>query len=241
MANASLLFAIFVAALLVQGGFSTTFTFQNNCPNTVWPGIQNNPNVPAFPQTGFELGASASNSITAPSNWAGRMWGRTGCSTDASGRFTCQTGDCGTGQVACNGNGGAPPASLLEFTLQGDGGKDFYDVSLVDGFNLPVSIAPQGVSGCTTTSCSANINSQCPAVLQLTVSGAVVGCKSACLAFNQDQYCCTGPYNSPQTCKPTSYSEFFKSECPQAYSYAFDDSSSTFTCTGANYLITFCP
>ncbi|XP_073102129.1 thaumatin-like protein 1b [Elaeis guineensis] len=241
MANPSLLFAIFFAALLVQGGLSTTFTFKNNCAKTIWPGIQDNPNVPAFPQTGFTLAASASNSITASSKWAGRIWGRTGCSTNA-GRFTCQTGDCGTGQVACNGNGGTPPATLLEFTLDGSGGKDYYDISLVDGFNLPASITPQGVSGCQTTSCSANINTQCPSQLQVTESGTVVACKSACLAFDQPQYCCTGAYNSPKTCKATSYSEFFKKECPQAYSYAYDDSSSTFTCpNGANYLITFCP
>ncbi|EHA8589865.1 putative thaumatin-like protein 1b [Cocos nucifera] len=73
MANPSLLFAIFFAALLVQGGLSATFTFKNNCAKTVWPGVQDNPNVPAFPQTGFTLAASASNSLTAPAKWAGRI------------------------------------------------------------------------------------------------------------------------------------------------------------------------
>uniref|UniRef100_M8CBJ1 Thaumatin-like protein n=1 Tax=Aegilops tauschii TaxID=37682 RepID=M8CBJ1_AEGTA len=35
---------------------------------------------------------------------------------------------------------------------------------------------------------------------------------------------------------------FFKSACPRAYSYAYDDSTSTFTCAaGTNYAITFCP
>ncbi|KAL2499336.1 Pathogenesis-related thaumatin superfamily protein [Abeliophyllum distichum] len=29
--------------------------------------------------------------------------------------------------------------------------------------------------------------------------------------------------------------------CPRAYSYAYDDKTSTFTCVGADYLITFCP
>ncbi|XP_038974345.1 thaumatin-like protein 1b [Phoenix dactylifera] len=241
MANPSLLLAIFFAALYVQGGLSTTFTVKNNCAKTIWPGVQTNPNVPAFPSTGFQLAASASKSMNAPATWAGRMWGRTGCSTDSSGKFTCQTGDCGSGQVACNGKGGTPPASLVEFTLKGDGGKDNYDISLVDGFNLPVSITPQGVSGCTAPSCSANINAVCPAVLQDKVSGSVVGCKSACLEFNQPKYCCTGAYNTSATCKPTTYSEFFKKECPQAYSYAYDDKTSLFTCTGANYLITFCP
>ncbi|KAJ6755543.1 hypothetical protein OIU79_028034 [Salix purpurea] len=34
------------------------------------------------------------------------------------------------------------PASLVEFTPSGDGGKDYYDIGLVDGFNLPISITP---------------------------------------------------------------------------------------------------
>lgn len=72
--------------------------------------------------------------------------------------------------------------------------------------------------------------------------GSVIACKSACEALNQDQYCCRGAYNTPETCPPTNYSQIFKSQCPQAYSYAYDDKSSTFSCTGgANYAITFCP
>jgi hypothetical protein len=35
-----------------------------------------------------------------------------------------------------------PPASLAEFTLGGDGDMDFFDVSYVDGFNVPMSITP---------------------------------------------------------------------------------------------------
>ena len=50
----------------------------------------------------------------------------------------------GSGQVSCNGNGAVPPASLVEINIAADGGMDFYDVSLVDGFNLPVSVATQG-------------------------------------------------------------------------------------------------
>jgi hypothetical protein len=42
--------------------------------------------------------------------------------------------------LQCNGAGGVPPATLAEITLKGDGGKDFYDISLVDGFNVPVQV-----------------------------------------------------------------------------------------------------
>ncbi|KAJ3679954.1 hypothetical protein LUZ60_016232 [Juncus effusus] len=235
-------FMLFVTALLFQGAWSTTFTFTNNCAYTVWPGLLSGANSPPMPSTGFELQQGASQSYDAPANWSGRMWARSDCSSDASGKFSCLSGDCGSGQVACNNAGGAPPATLVEFTLQGDGGKDFYDVSNVDGFNVPVKIDPQGVAGCSSTECQANINALCPADLQSKgPDGKVVGCKSACLAFNTDQYCCRGDYGTPDKCPPTDYSKIFKNACPQAYSYAYDDRTSTFTCIGANYLITFCP
>lgn len=228
--------------LFLSGALSTTFNFQNNCPYTVWPGTLSG--TAQLPLTGFELANGASQSTDAPDGtWSGRTWARTQCSTDSSGKFSCLTGDCGSGQVACNGAGGAPPATLAEFTLRGDGGKDTYDTSNVDGFNVPLSITPQGGTGdCRVTSCAANINSQCPSELQVKApDGSVIGCKSACEAFGSDEYCCKGAFGSPTTCKPTNYSQIFKSACPTTYSYAYDDASSTFTCTGANYLITFCP
>ncbi|KAJ6809945.1 thaumatin-like protein 1b [Iris pallida] len=235
---------IFVfTVFLLQGVDSTTFTLTNNCPFKVWPGTLHGDRSSPLSQTGLELGTGASAALTAPTGWIGRLWARTGCTTDASGRFSCQTGDCGTGSVSCNGAGGAPPVTLFEFTLQGDGGKDFYDVSLVDGFNIPGSISADGGSGeCRTIGCPVDINARCPAELQLKPGGgAVVGCKSACEAFDNDEYCCRGAYGTPGTCKPSSFSQIFKNACPQAYSYAFDDQTSIFTCTGANYLITFCP
>ncbi|KAF5189272.1 Thaumatin-like protein [Thalictrum thalictroides] len=183
-----------------------------------------------------ELQAGVTKSSNAPANWEGRFWARTGC----NGQFTCDTGTCKP-SLQCNGAGGAPPVTLAEFRLNGHGGQDFYDISNVDGFNIPISIRPD--RGCRSTSCSTNINSFCPPELSVKGSrGNTVGCKSACLAFNQPQYCCTGAFNNPNICKPTDYSRIFKNACPQAYSYAYDDASSTFTCAaGANYAITFCP
>ncbi|RUP47158.1 thaumatin [Jimgerdemannia flammicorona] len=60
---------------------------------------------------------------------------------------------------------------------------DWYDVSNVDGFNLPLSIIPS-VSSCTAPICATDINAICPSELQTKNSaGKVVGYKSACLAF----------------------------------------------------------
>ena len=50
----------------------------------------------------------------------------------------CQTGDCG-GRFQCTGDG-AIPATLAEYDLDAWDGLDFYDVSMVDGSNLPMYI-----------------------------------------------------------------------------------------------------
>lgn len=232
-------------SFLISGAHLATITFTNNCPNTIWPGALTADGGAQLAENGFELASQAKKTLDVPSPWKGRFWARTQCSTDSSGKFTCVTADCGSGQVTCNGNGAAPPASLVEFTIAADKGQDFFDLSLVDGFNLPLSVAPQGGSGatCTTSSCKANVNAVCPSELAVKGSdGNVIACKSACVAFNEPQYCCTGAFNKPETCPPTKYSKIFKDQCPQAYSYAYDDRTSTFSCTGGpNYDITFCP
>ncbi|KDP36623.1 hypothetical protein JCGZ_08439 [Jatropha curcas] len=231
---------------LFYGVHPATITFTNNCPYTVWPATLTGGNRPQQSKTGFELPTKANQSLDVPAPFTGRFWARTECSTDSTGKFTCATGECGSGQISCNGAGGNPPVSLIEFTLAENGGKDFYDVSLVDGFNVPMSVSPRGGSGdtCIPASCARNVNSDCPN--ELAIKGpdgnSVIGCKSACLAFNRPEYCCTENFNTSATCKPTNYSMFFKGRCPQAYSYAYDDPTSTFSCVGgANYDITFCP
>lgn len=105
-------------------------------------------------------------------------------------------------------------------------------------------VVPQGGGGsnCTATGCLVQLNGACPADLKVVMLSESVACKSACDAFGSPQYCCSGAYGNPDTCKPTVYSEFFKNACPRAYSYAYDDATSTFTCSsGAGYSITFCP
>ncbi|XP_076894961.1 thaumatin-like protein 1 [Bidens hawaiensis] len=225
-------------SLLSKGVLGATFTFVNKCDYTVWPGILANAGSPALDATGFELPEQSSRLFQAPAGWSGRFWGRTGCKFDTSGSGSCQTADCGSGQVECNGAGAAPPATLAEFTLR-TGGSDFYDVSLVDGYNIAMIVEVSGGSGlCATTGCVNDLNLQCPSELRAE-SGQ--GCKSACEAFGSPEYCCSGAYNTPATCKPSVYSEMFKSICPRSYSYAYDDPTSTFTCAGADYTVTFCP
>lgn len=217
----------------------TTFTFVNKCDYTVWPGILAGASSPKLDSTGFELQQGGTRTFQAPTGWSGRFWGRTGCNFDGAGQGTCSTGDCGSGTIECNGSGAAPPATLAEFTLNGSGGQDFYDVSLVDGYNLPMIVESNGgAGGCDTTGCLVDLNRRCPN--ELMVEGGVA-CKSACEAFGTPEYCCSGEFGTPDKCKASQYSELFKSACPRAYSYAYDDASSTFTCSGGDYTITFCP
>ncbi|KAI4386816.1 hypothetical protein MLD38_004716 [Melastoma candidum] len=219
--------------------FGTSFTFINKCDFPVWPGILSGAGSPALETTGFELGVSGSRTLSAQSGWSGRFWGRSGCSFDGAGSGSCSTGDCGSGEVECNGGGAAPPATLVEFTLGKGSTEDFYDVSLVDGYNLPMIVEGTGGSGaCASTGCVTDLNRKCPEELR---AGGGVACKSACEAFGSPEYCCSGEFNSPSSCKPSLYSQIFKAACPRSYSYAYDDATSTFTCIDADYTITFCP
>ena len=193
------------------------------------------PSTPSGP-SGWTLKPGHSVSFYVPSKWNGRIWPRTGCTGVSSSHAHCQTGDC-TAKFSCGMQWGALPASLAEFNLDA-GGLDFYDVSYVDGFNAPVTI-----QGCKKAGCPTDINKHCPSILQVKEKGKVIACKSACTALHKDKYCCTGTYSSRQKCVPTNYSKYFKKECPSAYSYAYDDATSTFACTAKSsnkYAITFC-
>ncbi|XP_010248229.1 PREDICTED: pathogenesis-related protein 5-like [Nelumbo nucifera] len=219
---------------------ATVFTFKNQCSYTVWPGTLANNGGPVLGDGGFLLAPGATSQVTAPPGWEGRFWARTGCNFDGSGNGRCTTGDCGG--LKCRG-AGVPPVTLAEFKTGTNNDMEYYDISLVDGYNVNMGIKPTGGTGdCKDIQCVADINGSCPAVLQLKDSaGNVVACKSACTAFNTPEYCCTGNHNTPQTCSPSQYSQMFKRACPMAYSYAYDDPTSTFTCAGSDYLITFCP
>ncbi|KAL8171864.1 hypothetical protein V2J09_023668 [Rumex salicifolius] len=220
---------------------AATMSLINKCSFPVWPGIQPSAGHPILARGGFKLAPRKTHELQLPAGWSGRLWGRHGCSFDRSGRGKCATGDCG-GSLYCNGLGGEPPATLAEITLGQE--QDFYDVSLVDGYNLAISMTPfKGAGGkCAPAGCVSDLNHMCPAGLQVrSRENQVVACKSACSAFNSPRYCCTGSFGNPQTCKPTVYSRIFKVACPRAYSYAYDDPTSISTCTRANYLITFCP
>jgi hypothetical protein len=223
-------------------------TFVNHMHETIWVAASPG-NAPAkLTLTGWKLPAGGQLTITVPNHWNGRFWGRTGCHFNAAGKGSCQTGDCNH-QFQCQGYGSIP-ATLAEYNLDAWDHLDFYDVSMVDGSNLPMYINsiggrgkdPISAIGCVPAGCTKAV--VCPHVLQFRVAGAVVGCLSACARFGTDEYCCRGKYSSRSVCNPkrwpVDYARVFKRAEPYAYSYAYDDATSTFTCYGAcDYRITF--
>jgi hypothetical protein len=329
----------------IVGGRS--FTFVNQCTQDVWVGSIGNPIAPPLTCSsdaacgpyqvcnpgnmlctwaapaggGWALAAGASRTVELPPFWGGRFWPRTGCSGfNDTGQPACETGDC-AGRLGCaTGVGGTPPATLAEFTLIPPGapvGLDFYDVSVVDGANLAVAIAPLAGSFqptpppganvayyCGSPGCTHNCGSfaacgwqldatTCPAELRDLVAGHYVGCRSAnqvcaldptnatlncaqerdlygctpsgpnavsgsCYSNGASASCCGCPAWSPAgACQghnpawqlpslPEKYAKVFKDACPTAYSFPYDDPTSTFTCQGTQagnvgYQITFCP
>jgi hypothetical protein len=127
---------------------------------------------------------------------------------------------------------------------------DFYDVSMVDGSNLPMYVNTVGGKtkdrinaegceegrGCTTTV-------RCPPALQVHGGGQVLACISPCARFGTDRYCCRGQYAngcSPAKTWPIDYAKLFKRAEPYAYSWSGDDATSVFTCSGhCGYRVVF--
>ncbi|KAG5225823.1 pathogenesis related protein [Salix suchowensis] len=181
---------------------AATFEVRNQCPYTVW--------AAAVPGGGRRLDRGQSWTITV-------------------GAGTKQARDC-NGLLQCQAFG-QPPNTLAEYALNQFNNMDFFDISLVDGFNVPMDFSP--VSGkCRGIRCAADINGQCPN--QLRAPG---GCNNPCTVFKTDQYCCNSG-----SCVATNFSRFFKQRCADAYSYPKDDQTSTFTCPGGtNYRVVFCP
>ncbi|KAL5225621.1 hypothetical protein ABZP36_012260 [Zizania latifolia] len=245
--------------VLVRG---VTFRVVNKCPFPVWPAAAPNSGHPVLADGGFYLPTGQSRHVKAPPTWNGRFWGRTGCNfstiNDRGGGASaaCLTGDC-EGRLACNGSIGAPPATLVEVNLQEDQSKgSSYDVSLVDGYNLPVAVWTKPASGgaadrkCVISGCDKDVNAVCPPELQVTApstfaaggkAAAVVACRSACLAFKLDTFCCRGAYGTPETCRGSVYSRLFRDACPSYFSYPYDTAAAAARCYAQDYVVAFCP
>ena len=222
---------------------AASFKIVNNCRSTIWPAF-----LEAGTTTGFALKSGESKNISILTHWVGRIWGRTHCGQDSSGNFTCLTGDCGSGALECGRSSGQPPVTFAEFSINNLEGLDYYDVSVVDGFNLPMLVVPKVASGeraCGPTGCLVDLNGVCPKVLSVERGDGregVVACRNGldleALEGNFE------PLIDPSVTTKyrwSLYSRFFRSACPRAYTDPYEDRTATLTCASADYIITFCP
>ncbi|KAF8265826.1 Osmotin thaumatin-like protein [Lactarius quietus] len=268
---------IYIPLLLSASSFLTTamgrvITVTNNCPYTIWPAVgicfgmvyfqelttiqlyTASDTAPDHP-TGWVAPPSSFVSITVPGNWGiGHIWGRRDCNFNTAnpGPDSCLDGGC-PGGLLCTGQGQSP-VTVAEFTLSSDPNvPDYYDISLIDGFNIPMRIDNNG--DCGVPQCSVDLGANCPTPLQepYKPAGFSTGCNSACKAGlaadpNNDPNCCTGKYASAATCPTSSvqYYSYFKNNCQDTYVYLFDGSNGSplFSCPSTNeadYGVTFCP
>jgi hypothetical protein len=144
--------------------------------------------------------------------------------------------------------------------LPGGLSQSYYDISLVDGYNLPLAIEvildgtspSQPLPNTTNPSCVGSIQgfAQTPfnpyssgRSFLNTTSQTPLPFESDISASDISKWCrCTGKYGSAKKCHANYYAIEAKKVCPDAYSYAFDDASSTFTApTGSGFEVIFCP
>lgn len=88
-------------------------------------------------------------------------------------------------------------------------------------------VRPDGGSGdCTSASCQYRIANECPDDLKVDTEHGVLACKSACVAFDTDEFCCRNEYASSEACNsaswPNNYGTFFSDRCSDAYITSYD-------------------
>ena len=206
---------------------------ENRCPYATWTLVSDAYRNILPNSAPYQMAPNTAIVVGWPDDFSGRIWPRSACTGTGYNDLKCaQKGD----------------DTLAEFTLTRGMNSDWYDVSLVDGFTIPVGILqldvpwtsrPDYVVGgplgsneiCGSPICAVDLNLDCAASQQQKDgSGKVVGCKS-------------GPKNSDAA-------KYLKAGCPSSYSYDFDDPQSLFRCptavqnggTGAkDYDIIYCP
>ncbi|KAF6745685.1 Osmotin thaumatin-like protein [Ephemerocybe angulata] len=217
----------------------------NGCSFTLFTDKRAGGGIPSQ-ATGWIAPPSTRTTFTVPDNWkAGRIWVIIICEQSLKpGASSCLTGGCAGGLLCDPDTGTCGPVTLTEFTF--DGLSDWTDVSLVDGFNIPVRITNTG--GCAVTECPVDLNPNCPPSLKgpFDASGAPVGCKSNCAATGDSASCCTESHNTAATCPASgvAFYSYFKNACPTAIAFPYDESNTLITCPSSkkvDYTVTFCP
>ncbi|KAK9067851.1 hypothetical protein SSX86_011962 [Deinandra increscens subsp. villosa] len=228
---------------ILEGASGRTITVVNDCDFTVWPAIYSSHVLGTT--TGFELTEGSSHSFQTPEIWSGTLWARTGCRFNGSGHGSCEIGDCGSHEMECNGGSPTPPVTLAWFNFTEDG-LTFYSVSIINGYNLQMTIEPTGplnhsddyyyYDHCLKTGCIYDLNKRCPEEVRLEGGR---GCNTTC------QSCCESDAYIYSACNRKPYSPWFDLACPRSYYIQLDSgewiSPNSDSCDYSNYTVRFCP
>jgi len=267
-----LLFTAIVATVLCAVLGAPQITVTNQCGYDVWVAQLANGGSSVIPGQGVDgagkLGSGGTATYTIPDpGWGGRFWPKTGC--DANGA-NCEAGSSSDG---CPSDGCEPPADtkveFFYYPLSDTTDTPYYDISLVDGYSLPIKITPDNSGGnCVETVCGVSMDS-CPqneidglGDLRVMKNGKYVMCLSPCKKWNYPapygmgqpedvdpglHMCCPTPPVSSDDCRAgpvttTQYVNLIHQACPSAYSYAYDDVNGLHACpAGTSFHVTFCP
>jgi hypothetical protein len=207
------------AVASVTAAAAHTVTFVNRSGQTIWLGSQVNAdqsvNFTSLPT--LTNGQSATVTIpenSFPNHWRGKFVARQYCSGTSGSTFHCLVGDCGVYADHCAV--GEQPASLAEFNFDtADSLAPWYNVSYVNAFSLPLTIAPNnapappaGGGSCQVMGCTTDLLPYCPAANVTNYPGT------------STRMLCTNPNRDAQT----AYSNALSSHCPYAYSWSKADS-----------------
>ena len=168
----------------------------SRCTKPIW--IAHSTNLAGDQDVELSAGEYHDYDIPAAGLASTRFWPKLGC--DATGH-ACTVGDNGEGGGApCGATGCEPPFdSKFEATFAGTGSSDqtWYDLSLVDGYTLPLAVRPLGAGAgdgtCVASDCSSLTLDVCPASeqdgLDLRVTdpadpSTTIACLSPCKAWN---------------------------------------------------------
>lgn len=261
-----LLLLINPSTALAQSTHTTRLSVTNQCDFPVWMATIPNANIAPLSDNTVQLSTGQSHDYSIPSSgWAGRFWPKVGC--DSNG-LNCAAGEA---IPPCPPSGCQPPADTkveINFPNLDSTDQSWYNISLVDGYSLPVEIKPRGEESgsCITTECKISL-AECPqnetqdlGDLRVFNNGNAVQCLAPCKKWNYPSpyglgkpeteapgvdLCC--PYDDVERCRTgivaqTNYVQTVHSLCPTAYSYAYDDEAGLHSClTQESFDVTLCP
>jgi len=169
-----------------------------------------------------------------------------------------------TGNNCASGDKDLKPRTLFEFTYPAYGTGDAWDMSLVDGYNLPFKLElagceatnPQGLPDSSVIDCSDLSMSDCPTQENLGgvtydlshPASGLAGCMSPCFQLQYsgvsatskqaEQYCCQNSYAGPK-CRSgailqTHWFKNVRAKCRRTYTYPLDDPEGNQACPGSS-------